>query len=308
MKKAIVTGATGFVGSYLVAQLCAAQYSVCAMVRNDAGKPILPFPEGVRVVASELSAYLSPETSQALRTHREADVFYHLAWDGSAGPARGNYALQLANVRHTCDAVSLASELGCARFIGAGSIMEDECLQALVAKGVIPPPAYHYSIAKHTAFLMAKTEAAQRDIPFLWGKISNAFGAHDPTARFINTTLRKMMSDEPCQLSPCTQVYDFIYVSELARAFQRIGEAGTPGEAYYIGSGKPAPLLEFVEIMRALTGTRSTIEYGALPGNAASLDEACFDHRKLLQDTGFVCRINFAEGIQKTMRQLQING
>lgn len=307
MKKAIVTGATGFVGSYLVAQLSAAQYSVCAMVRSHAGKPVLPFPKDIRVVACELSEYRSPAAAQALRMYREADIFYHLAWEGSAGPSRGDYMLQLANVRHTCDAVSLASELGCARFVGAGSIMEDECLQALSAADANPPPTYHYSIAKHAAFLMAKTEAAKRNMPFLWGKISNAYGANDPTERFINTMLRKMLKNEPCLLSPCTQTYDFIYISELARAFQRIGEDGSPGEAYYIGSGKPAPLRAFVETMRGLTGTRSPIQYGALPCNAANLDAASFDHRKLWRDTGFVCQIDFAQGIGKTLNQLQID-
>ncbi len=303
MKRAIVTGATGFVGSYLVKQLHESGYQVCALVHSEQSVPILPFAQEVIVVPCNLSEYGSVAKSQWLVKFHGADVFFHLAWEGSAGEQRSDYALQLKNVLYTCNATRLAAELGCGRFVGAGSIMEDELQHTLPRDEAIPVSTYHYSSAKYAAFLMAKTEAASNQVPFLWGKISNAYGALDPTARFVNTMLRKMLDDQPCRLSPCTQLYDFIYISELARAFQLIGEKGIPGKAYYIGSGAARPLREFVEIMRKSTATRSDITYGALPGGIA-LDDSCFDSRKLQMDTGFQCNIDFPSGIQKTLESL----
>ena len=300
MRKAIVTGATGFVGSYLVKQLHESGYQVCAFVRCEQSVPILPFAQEVTVVPCRLSEYKSATTSQLLSKFQGAEVFFHLAWEGSAGEKRSDYALQLENVKHTCDAVRLASELGCGRFVGAGSIMEDEMQHSLPRDEAIPVSTYHYSSAKYAAFLMAKTVAARNHISFLWGKISNAYGALDPTARFVNTMMRKMLDNQPCRLSPCTQLYDFIYVSELARAFHLIGEKGIPGKAYYIGSGRTRPLKEFVEIIRVSTATKSDIQYGALPGGI-SLDESCFDSRKLMMDTGFQCEIDFASGIRRAL-------
>lgn len=305
MKKAIVTGATGFVGSYLVQQLYESDYEVYALVRNENSKPILPFPQGVKIYSCSASDYKKNDRLNQLHDLKNASVFFHLAWEGSAGEKRCDYPLQLQNVQHTCDAIHLAAELNCARFVGAGSIMEDELQCSLPADDAIPQQTYHYSIAKYTAFLMAKTEACNCRMPFLWGKISNGYGVYDPTARFMNTILRKMLKNQSCLLSPCTQTYDFIYISELARAFQLIGEKGVPGKSYYIGSGTARPLKEFVEIMRSLTATQSDIQYGAIGNGGICLDETYFDHRKLLEDTGFQCEIDFASGVARTLEYLK---
>ena len=65
---------------------------------------------------------------------RNIDVFYHLAWSGSAGVNRIDEKLQMHNALWTVDAVRVASELRCRRFIGAGSIMEKETIAAVYAQ------------------------------------------------------------------------------------------------------------------------------------------------------------------------------
>ena len=81
MKKAIVTGANGFVGSALVRQLLANQVEVVALDREGCCQNL---PEGVTFLPCELSEIASlahsPEAAGA-------DVFYHFAWAGSAHSA-----------------------------------------------------------------------------------------------------------------------------------------------------------------------------------------------------------------------------
>ena len=52
------------------------------------------------------------------------DTFIHFAWAGSAGTARIDYELQMKNALTTVECVKAANELGCTRFVCAGSIME----------------------------------------------------------------------------------------------------------------------------------------------------------------------------------------
>jgi len=48
------------------------------------------------------------------------DVFYHMAWEGSVGDLRADYAVQLNNVKYTVETVKVAKKLNCLRFCGAG--------------------------------------------------------------------------------------------------------------------------------------------------------------------------------------------
>lgn len=295
MKAAVVTGASGFVGKQLTSQLAEDGYQVYAVLRP--GNPWQP-PVNVTVVYCGLDSLTLLPQKLSLAP---GALFFHMAWDGSAGIARADTELQLSNVRWACDAVRAAAALGCSRFIGAGSIMEDECLYTVPVEGSTPGAAMQYSIAKLTAHFMAKTEAARQKIEFVWGKISNAYGATDTTERFINLTLQKMLKNQPCELTACTQLYDFCYITEVARAFKLMAESGRSGCAYYIGSGECQPLRAFLTQMKVVASSTSDLQFGAAPFVGTSLPEACFDTVKLARDTGFFCQIPFSQGIHLTI-------
>lgn len=300
MKTAIVTGASGFVGYQLVKSLHTSGYRVCAVTH----KPDIRLSALAQVVCLPMEDYAKPETIALLSAFEGADVFFHLAWTGSAGSLRANCGVQLANVGYACDAVRMAKALSCSRFVGAGSIMEDECEAFVPLDGALPSQNYHYSIAKYTAHLMCKTEAAALGIPLCWGKIGNAYGETDMTNRFVNNMLRRFARGEECDLTDGCQLYDFLYITELARALVALGEKGKPGSAYYLGSGAPRPLREFVQVMHAVSKSQSVLHFGAVPFTGVQLPASCFDAEKLERDTGFRCKVAFGEGVEKTIAWL----
>lgn len=292
MKKAVVTGANGFVGTHLVKELANAGYEVTAILKEGTpDEQIRPY------VANICLCDLSDLASLPARITHGYDSFYHLAWVGSAGAGRADFALQLKNVEYTCDAVAAAAQLGCARFIGAGSIMEDESNQFIPTDGAKPGGPYMYSIAKLTAHYMAKTLANQLGIDFCWGKISNAYGPGDTTGRFVCFLVRNLLEGKDCDLTAGTQTYDFLYVSEVARAFRYIGEAGVSFHHYYIGSLSPRPLWEYVTLARDAINPSVQLRFGAVPFNGFSLGAECFDATPLQRDTGFQNKVPFEEGI-----------
>ena len=138
MKKALVTGANGFVGSALVRDLINNGIEVIALDREGCNNNI---PDGVRFVAHELA-----ESSKLteLIADRDIDIFYHFAWVGSAGPARADTALQLNNAQWTIDCLRAAKKMNCPRFVSAGSIMEHETIAAAYKQGNKPGVAYVY--------------------------------------------------------------------------------------------------------------------------------------------------------------------
>lgn len=295
---AIVTGARGFIGSALVSDLLSRGIEVYAVVRRS--KVItrgLPDVQKLHVIECNMDEYDSlPEMIPC----RDVDVFYHFAWEGSAGQLRSDVSVQLANVSYTVDAVRAAHRIGCNLFCGAGSIMETEANQYIPQKGALPNSAYIYSIAKLTAHYMAKTVATTLNIPFIWGVISNVFGVGEISQRFIVSTVRKLLNDKEADFTEGRQYYDFIYITDIARAFYLLGVAGTSNTSYFLGSGKPMHLRDFIEKMRDTVAPQFNLNFGAVPFNGIYLPVEVFDSSELMRDTGFQPETEFEDGIRKT--------
>ena len=301
MKKAIVTGANGFVGSAVVKYLSSQGVEVLALCHNGHNDKVAGLPL-VQIGSMEL------EDMQAWREavpKGEYDIFYHFAWNGSAGAPRADTKLQLANAQWTVEALETAHALGCKRFVGAGSIMEYEAIAEAQAQGHKPGLGTVYGGGKLAAHIMCKAVAARLGIEFLWGEITNAYGVGEVSPRLVNTALRKCIRGEAPQFTAGTQNYDFVYIDDVARAFYLIGEKGKPFHEYLIGSSTARPLKEFLLEMKASIAPELPFVFGDIPFTGIDLPLSRFDCRETERDTGFRAEVSFAEGTRRTMAWLK---
>lgn len=320
MKKAIVTGASGFLGKSLVRALLKRNIEVTAVVRNiDKLSDIDSVQSScitcrstaamqgeemkqIRIVKAELSDYHRLDEQIPDGSY---DVFYHFAWAGTSGKEREDTALQLANVKAACAAVGAAKRLGCRKFVNAGSLMEYEVMQCMQMQGNVPDGNYMYRSAKLAAHYMAKTEAARTGMPFINMIISNVYGEGEISARFISSVLQKLIKGETVSYTAGTQLYDFIHIEDAAEACYWVGENGRDYCDYYIGSGQIRPLREYIEELYACLPVHQKPIFGAIPYDGVRLSYMEFDKDALLRDTGFRCRVTFKEGIQRTYQWLK---
>lgn len=302
MKKALVTGANGFVGSAVVRELLSNGVEVIALARDGHTENI---PAGARIIAHELS---ESEMLPELIADRDIDVFYHFAWQGSAGAARADVELQLNNVKWTVDCLRASKKMDCKKFVCAGSIMEFEAPAITYKQDSKPMVGLVYGSAKAAAHSMCMMIASEIDMNISWTEITNAYGVGELSPRFLNSTLRKIINNEPLTFTSGTQNYDFIYIDDTAKAFRLIGEKGRPFRHYLIGSSHAKPLREFVlEIKSVLAPDREFI-FGNVPFSGINLPPEAYDCSILEKDTGFKPDVSFADGIQKTFLWLKSQG
>ena len=100
-------------------------------------------------------------------------------------------------------------------------------------------------------------------------------------------------------------MYDFIYIDDAAGAFYAIGERGRANRTYYIGSQQPRPLREFLLEMAHQVDPSLEIGLGELPFHGVSLTYREFDIHGVMNDTGFVAKVDFAEGIWRTVEWIK---
>ncbi len=299
MKKAIVTGANGFVGSNVCKKLCENGVEVTAVIKDE-NENI----DNIKSLSKLSVVFCDLDSIESLTekiSGADYDVFYHFAWVGSAGPLRCDEEIQLKNALWTAKALRTACKLGCKKFVNAGSIMEKETYTAVYTQDSTPGLPYIYGAGKLAARAICKPIANSLDIDLCWAVITNAYGAGEFSPRFVNSTIRKIIAGEPLQFTAATQNYDFIYIDDVASAFYAIGEHGKPNREYTIGSGNARPLKEFIIEMQQALAPEAVPVFGDIPFTGVNMPLSAFDTTAIKDDCGFTPSISFAEGTKLTM-------
>lgn len=301
MKNVVITGADGFVGSYTTEHFLKNGLNVLAL---DVGKKPLRLKESAGLTYMQCD--ISNTAAMLDKIPRGVyDTFVHFAWAGSAGPSRMDYNLQMRNALNTVECMKTARELGCTRFVCAGSIMEYEVEAAIHSQGSKPGMSYIYGMGKHIAHCLCKSVAVDIGIELVWPMITNAYGVGEMSPRFVNTTLRKIINGESLQFTAATQNYDFVYVTDVAKAFYQIANNGKPYCEYMIGSGHARPLKEFILEMQRECAPNVEPLFGDIPFTGTNMPLSTFDTSDTERDCGFKAEISFAEGARMTMDWLK---
>lgn len=299
MKKALVTGANGFLGAYLTSELLKKGVDVIAAGHNGNYENI---PEQARPVSLDIKDF---SALKKLIPDKDIDVIFHLAWDGGSGQKRADYSLQLDNAKYTCDAVKTASEMGIKRFVGIGSIAQYNCSVFLGDNDMRSDPVICYAAAKNAAQTMGKAVADSVGVEFVWCFVSNIYGEGDHTTNFINRVSGMMLNGERVAFTSGEQSYDFVHVADTINGIYLCGEKGLSDHSYYIGSGKPRKLKEFIEVIRDTIDPKIPLYLGEIPFSGKSVPMEWFDCSKLTDDTGYMPEISFEEGIKRTVMWLR---
>ena len=110
MKRAIVTGANGFVGSNVCKKLCENGVEVTAVIKDE-NENI----DNIKSLSKLSVVFCDLDSIESLTekiSGADYDVFYHFAWVGSAGPLRCDEEIQLKNALWTAKALRTACKLG----------------------------------------------------------------------------------------------------------------------------------------------------------------------------------------------------
>lgn len=298
MRRAIITGATGAIGTALIQELIAKKIEVLVFCRKESSRnyqiPQNPF---VKIKYCSLNQLASVEND----TGKSYDIFYHFAWMGTTGAARNDMYLQNQNVRYALEAVGAAKRFGCTTFIGAGSQAEYGRVEGVLKPDTPAFPEMGYGIAKLCAGQMTREYAHQLGMRHVWVRILSVYGPNDGAQSMVMSTINKLRAGEVPQFTKGEQMWDYLYSGDAARAFRLVGEEGIDGKTYVLGSGQAHPLAEYIKIIRDVVSPNGQIKLGAIPYAPKQVMRLQADITELNKDTGFVPEMDFATGINKIL-------
>ncbi len=297
MKNVIVTGANGFIGSSLIKKLIENNVKVVAVDINFAA-PRLPETNLITKIEATVDASLGDKIPAG-----EYDAFYHLAWRGVNGAEKADPTIQLANIQMAIDCANICKKLGVKKYLCAGTVAENATfslsnLQA-TSGGMM------YGVAKHACHLMVEDYCKNIGQQFVWMQFSNIYGVGNKTGNLVSYTLGELMASKEATFGPGLQPYDFIYVEDLIEAVYRLGDNDTKKAFYYIGSGSPRILKDYLLRIGELAGYADKVGIGIRPDDGIKYTMEMFDNSDLVEAVGNYVSTDFDNGINKTITWLK---
>lgn len=301
MDRAIVTGGTGFIGSWLIEELLKNNIEVIAIVRD--ARRLLPS------ISSNKRCHVVEESIENLSVDHfqkdRYDAFFHLGWSGVSPEQKNNISAQLSNISMSIKALEICNSLGCKKFIAAGTVAEYVFCTDIMDVNAKQTPNDMYGAAKVSVHYFLEVRARQLKQPFIWVVVPSTFGERRNDNNIITYTIRSLLKgDRPCY-GNLQQMWDFLYVGEVVRAMRLIGEKGKPDKIYGIGSGNYKPLKTYIETIRNIIDPRLELGIGELPEMSKQTFSSCVNIYDLIMDTEFSPQISFEEGILKTIDYLK---
>jgi CDP-glucose 4,6-dehydratase len=314
VRRALVTGGHGFVGSHLAAGLLAAGTDVrvldCpAPRRTDLGGP-RPSALGLLGIDAEVELFEADLLDAEAVTAAVAgcDAVFHLAAQTIVGVAGRAPAETLdVNVRGAWNIFEACREGEVERVVFASSDKAYGSSSELPYREDFPlRAAYPYDASKAAADVIARSYASAYGLPLAVTRFANVYGGGDLNYPRLVPEVSIAVADgrAPAIRSDGSPKRDFLHVDDAVAAYLALAAAldgeGACGEAFNAGGDRPHSVREVVELIAAAGGGDVSPEYGPGPPPGEIVDQY-LDSTKLRELTGWRPAVALADGLARTL-------
>ena len=299
MKKALVTGGTGFVGANLARRLVAMGHDVHLLARpHHRAWRLAGLEDRVRLHEADLGD--TPAVA-ALAREVSAEWIFHLAAHGAYSFETDVHEIARTNVIGTVNLLEAVRAVGFEAFVNAGSSSEYGFQDHPPTEDERPEPHTDYAATKLAATQFCRQVARRDRLGVVTLRLYSVYGPYEDPRRLLPMLIDKALAGTlPPFVSP-TVARDFVYVDDVCDAF--LLAAGSPrldpGEIYNVGTGVQTTVREVVETARRLLHVSEEPRWGSMPNR--SWDTECWvaDSRKIRAALGWRPRYTFEEGFSR---------
>ena len=299
---AIVTGGAGFIGSHMVDLLLERGFAVRVIDNLTGGHAA-----NLRHHAD--SSDLSVDERDIRALEPEDGIFsgaryvFHFAGIGDIVPSIERPLDYMdVNVQGTARVLEGARAAGVQKFVYAAS---SSCygLAAVPTTEAHPiMPQYPYALSKNQGEQAVFHWHQVYGLPVNSVRIFNAYGTRVRTTgaygAVFGVFLKQKLAGKPFTVvGDGTQTRDFLYVTDVARAFLAAAETDRLGQIYNIGAGDPQPVNRLVDLIGG------PVTY--VPKRPGEPDCTWADISKIRDELGWEPEVSFEEGVARMMADIE---
>ena len=302
-RTALIVGAGGFVGEYLIKELSSNGWEVCATK--------LP----AETINTEASCsvcdmdILDTESIERVLNDKKPDCIFHLAAQSSVALSWKNPALTVdVNIKGSVNLLESVrkSEIN-PRIILVGSGEEygySANLGTPMNESVMPDPASIYALTKYTQNMIGKLYHRAYGMDIISVRAFNHIGPGQASQFVVSDFCRQVAEIESGLREPIIYVgnlssmRDFTDVRDIVRAYREIALKGISGNIYNVGSGKIISVREVLDMILALSKVKISVETDKAKFRPADIPKIEADISKLKNDIGWMPEISLDESLE----------
>jgi nucleoside-diphosphate-sugar epimerase len=289
-RTALVTGASGFIGS----ALCARLLSGGAKVHGTSRRQLPSAEQGVHWWQSDL---VDPEEVRRIVETVRPDYIFHLA-----SCVAGSRALELVlptlqgNLLAAVNVLTAATQVGCERLVLTGSMEEPQ------PDGNWPIPCSPYAAAKFAASAYGRMFHSLYRTPAVMLRLFMVYGpGQQDLKKLVPYVTLSLLEGRAPDLSSGQRRVDWIYVDDVVEAFVATALAdGVNGETFDIGSGHLETVRTVVEKLARAVDSATQPNFGVVPDRPMEQEQVADITPGALR-LGWQPRMGLEEGLRRTV-------
>lgn len=257
--RVFITGASGFIGSYLFRELVNAGHEILALKRTTTNLYRIDDCKGKACWIED-----SPAFEQELVAFKP-EIVYHLAWKGVAAKERVDWNIQESNIQMFQTLLNIAPKCGTKKFVGVGSQAEYGAFETKIDESYPANPNSAYGAVKYACLTILKTYCEIHGIDWYWFRVFPCFGPTEEDNWLIPSLIKSICTQDHMDLTPGEQKLAYLYVGEVARSiYSPIKDIKSHSGVYNICSDNPVPLKTLVTSIRDMVNPNFILNFGAL--------------------------------------------
>lgn len=303
--KVLVTGAGGFIGANLAANLAGAGHEVVAWVRPGSPTWRLDHLQS-RLTVAPVDLLDEDAIDAGVRSVRP-DWIFHLAAHGAYSWQRDAERVMQTNLVATVRLLAACQRHGFSAFVNAGSSSEYGFQDHAPREDELPEPNSDYAVMKAAATLHCRFVARRDDIHVVTLRLYSVYGPWEEPGRLMPALVARGLEGRlPSLVSPDTP-RDFVSVRDAERAFLQAAQRTDVerGSVFNIGSGSQTTLREVVEVTRAAMGVEEEPQWGTEPKRSWDAAVWVADPQRARKQLGWSVEDDLPTGFARLVDWLQ---
>lgn len=297
--KILITGATGFIGSYLLSKLIAEGHSIAILIRNESDY------WRIRELISECHViygnYDTIENCENEILSYNPEVVYHIGWSGVGNDQRNNDTMVTKNINSTLALAKILLKSNVKTFIGLGSQAEYGPYYSAINESYATNPTTLYGIAKLSAYNILKYYLEKSNIRFCWLRLFSSYGPKDNDIWLIPYLTNSISKGIKPSLTKGEQIWDYIYIDDVITALLAVGFSNNASGVYNLGSGIGHSLKKIITLIRDKVNPKVELGFGEVPYRNDQVMVLKADNTRLCLETGWTPETYINEGLEKTI-------
>ncbi|MBX4865614.1 SDR family NAD(P)-dependent oxidoreductase [Rhizobium bangladeshense] len=311
MKKALVTGADGFIGSHLVETLVRSGVEVRALCQYNSFSSWGWLDQSEHRGQFEVILGDVRDPAQMRAVAKGVDTVFHLA-----ALIAIPYSYQAPSSYIDTNVHGTLNVLQGALDAGVGRVIQTSTSEVYGTARFVPISESHplqaqspYSASKIGADAIAYSYHSSFDLPVTIARPFNTFGPRQSARAVIPTVISQLLSGRTTlKLGALSPTRDFNFVQDTCDGFLALAASDEAvGQTVNIGSGSEISIGETVQLIADLIGVNVEVECDEqrLRPTNSEVERLCCDNSLIKSLTGFSPRYSLEDGLEATIEWLR---